>query len=103
MDADEKEISNFLRSFRGQFISGREIARRAGGKWKFRQDPHWAVPILTRLVEKGVLERDSTGHFRLRPKEKNEKKKWVSPEVQKILAKSGIDFKEIIEIEDEPA
>src|SRR4051812_42708314 len=98
MDADEKSICLFLRSFPGQFVSGREIARRAAGKWKFRQDGHWAVPILIRLVEKGAIERDSSGHFRLLAREKKQQrdKKWASPQMKKLLEQSGKDFSDTI-------
>ena len=102
MDADEKEICMYLKSWPGQFISGREISRRAGGKWRFREDPEWAGPALTRLAEKGIIESDTTGHYRLVAKAKKERpKKWVSPQIRKILQDSGKDFGEITKIEDE--
>ena len=67
-----KEICNFLKCHHGQFVSAREIARRAGGKWRFRDDPNWAMPILLRLVEKGFVESDAAGYYRLRPTEEEE-------------------------------
>jgi hypothetical protein len=97
MDADEKEICNYLKTFRGQFVSAREIARRAGGKWRFRDDPNWAAQILLRLSEKGILESDSAGYYRLRPTDRKKDKKWVSPQIKAILEKSGKDFGEILE------
>jgi len=101
MDADERDICIYLKSWLGQFVSGREIARRAGGKWRYRQDPEWAAPVLGRLVERGIIETDSTGHYRLIQKEKKEKpKKWVSPQIRKILEQSGKDFGGVTEIED---
>ncbi len=84
MDADEKDICDFLRSWPGQFVSHREICKRAGGKWRYREDQKWALPILTRMVEKGILESDASGHFRLLS-EKKEKKQSISPELQKLL------------------
>src|SRR5882724_10387736 len=42
MDADEQDICNYLKQWHKQFISGREICRRAGGKRRFRDDPYWA-------------------------------------------------------------
>lgn len=84
MDADEKDICDFLRSWPGQFVSHREICKRAGGKWRYREDQKWALPILTRMVEKGILESDASGHFRLLT-EKKEKKQSISPELQKLL------------------
>jgi hypothetical protein len=101
MDADEKQICVFLKSFSGQFISGREIARRAGGKVRYRQDERWAVPVLIRLVEKKVIESDSTGHFRLLAQEKKDRAKtWTSPQMKKILEQSGKDFSDTLNIED---
>ena len=65
MDADQNEISQFLRSFQDQFVSGKEICRRAGGKWRFREDPGWALPILRRMLESKLVETDIDGRFRL--------------------------------------
>ena len=101
MDADERSICTYLKSYSGQFISGREICRRAGGKWRYREDPQWATPVLSRLVEKKLIEEDSTGHYRLIIKEgKAKPKKWVSPQIRIILERSGKDFGKTIEIED---
>lgn len=97
MDADEREICDFLKSFRHEYIGAKEIAKRAGGKWRFREDPNWALPVLTRLVEKKFVETDGYGHFRLSMKEKKEKKQWLSPQLKKLLEQSGQEF----EIEDE--
>jgi hypothetical protein len=102
MELEEKEICTYLKSLRGQFISGREIARRAGGKWRHRDDPNWAVPFLGQLVEKKVIESDSTGHFRLIIREKDPQKKWVSPQMKRILENSGKDFTHVIDDEDLP-
>src|SRR5262245_28984098 len=101
MNADEREICLFLKSWQGQFVSGKEIARRAGGKWRFRNDPNWAAPLLTRLVERGIVDTDALGHFRLRPKEKDNRKTWVSPQMKKILERSGKDFKDVISVDEE--
>jgi hypothetical protein len=102
VNADEKEVCNFLKSWRGQFVSGREVARRAGGKWRFRDDPNWAMPILLHLVEKGFVESDAAGYYRLRPTEgKKKAQKWVSPQIKAILEKSGKDFSEALHIEDQ--
>ena len=93
MDADERDICNYLKSWPGEFVLGRDVARRAAGKWRFRQEPEWAAPVLVRLVEKGILEADSTGHYRLRASEqKSQPKKWMSPHLKTILEKSGKDF-----------
>ncbi len=105
MQSDEEDINLYLKSYPGQFISAREIARRAGGKVRYRNDPNWASPVLTVMVEKGVIESDSTGHFRLvvKKKENRRDKKWVSPQMRKILEDSGKDFTHVVnekELED---
>ncbi len=101
MDADERDICNYLRSWPGQFISAREISRRASGKKRFRAEPNWAAPVLSRLVERLIIESDATGHYRLLRKERDLRpKKWLSPEIKKILQDSGRDFA-VFEIEDE--
>ncbi len=93
LDADEKDICIFLESFPGEFISLREISRRAGGKHRFREDEDWAGPVLMRLVEKGLVEDDKAGHFRIIPRPKSdEKPKWVSPHLKEILKRSGKKF-----------
>jgi len=104
MEAEEKEICAYLKSMPGQFISGREIARRAGGKRRHQDDPQWAVKILAKLIEKKIIESDATGHYRLIIKEsrKDPRKKWVSPLVKSILEKSGKDFTHVISDEDLP-
>jgi hypothetical protein len=97
MDADETEVCTYLKAFRGQFVSPKELARRAGGKWRFRENPSWATPILLRLVEKGALECDASGYYRLREKDKQKSKKWVSPQIKAILEHSGKDFGDLLE------
>jgi hypothetical protein len=93
MDADEQEIVNYLKQWPKQFTSGREICRRAGGKWRFRDEPYWATEPLLRLVEKKILEMDGGGHYRLiQKKKKQEDKQWISPELKKILEESGKTF-----------
>ena len=103
MDADEREICHYLKGWPGQFVSVAEINRRAGGKRRGRQEPNWAVPVLTRLVEKGILESDSTGHYRLIARQKKDKKKqrWVAPHIQKILEKSGKSFEGVYDIRED--
>ena len=97
MDAEEREIFLFLKSWQHQFVSAREICRRAGGKRRFRQSPEWAKPFLGRMVERSILETDGNGHYRLKPiPKKSRQKRWVSPQIAKILQNSGKDFGEIV-------
>ena len=96
MDADQTEICQYLKSFQDQFVSGKEICRRAGGKWRFREDPTWAFPILRRMLESRVLETDIDGRFRLTqqsaPAKSTRKRVWISPAIQRILEESGKSF-----------
>lgn len=96
MDVDQNAICQFLRSWPGQFVSRREICRRAGGKWRYREDENWALPILQRMVENRLIEANDTGHFRLMKHEandpRNKKRVWISPAIRAILQKSGREF-----------
>jgi hypothetical protein len=102
MDSDEREIYYYLKSWKDHYISVLEICRRAGGKKRHRQDPEWAKPVLVRMLEKGIVETDPAGHYRLKPMapKGRKAKRWVSPQVAKILKESGKDFQEITMDED---
>jgi len=102
MQPEEREICAYLKSLPGQWVSARDIARRAGGKSRYRDEPHWAVPFLARLLEKKIIETDATHHYRLITKEDKKPKKWLSPQLKKILESSGKDFTHVIEDEDLP-
>lgn len=92
MNFDEQEIHDYLKGFGRQYVSAKEICRRAGGKKKFEKSPHWAIPILNAMVDKKILEVDSTAHYRIVPDDKGHKKKqWISPEIEKLLKEKGLD------------
>jgi hypothetical protein len=102
MDADERQIYYYLKAYKHEFISSREICRRAGGKRRFSNEPEWAKPVLNRMVERGILDHDAAGHYRLKPMDKKSaKKRWVSPQIQRILRESGKEFGDIAIHEDE--
>ena len=102
MDADERDICLYMKGFPGQFVSFAEISRRAGGKRRYRNEPEWATPVLYRMIEKGIIESDSTGHYRLKVRPKREKpSRWVSPQIRKILEKSGKEFDGVFEVDEE--
>jgi hypothetical protein len=93
LTTEEIEILHFLQSFPREFVSAKEISRRAGTKRRAREEPHWVRPFLTRLLHKELIETDDTGRYRCRqPKTERRKKKWVSPQIAKILQKSGKTF-----------
>jgi len=91
MDADEREIIQFLKPFGEQWVNAKEIARRAGGRKRFNEDPHWAKPVLQRLKERNVVDGDELGRYRIKQEpQKKHKGRWVSPDIEKILRESGI-------------
>lgn len=104
MDADEREIYYYVKSWGRDFVSAREISRRAGGKHKYRQTPAWAQPAIARMVERGILESDNASHYRVKAAPQKDQKglRRVSPQVAKILKESGKDFSETIKLEEDP-
>lgn len=99
MDADERDIVAYLKSWPGQYVSGREIAKRASNKRRFDREPNWAVPVLARMVEKGIIESDAMAHYRLLPETKHQKHEdAVSAELKKLLEQTGKEFTEGAEI-----
>lgn len=92
MDADEREIFQFLKSRGEEFVNAMEIARRAGGRKRFHEDPDWAKTFLVRMTERGILEVDPQGRYRIKPVGKRGKnKRWVAPDIAKILQESGVE------------
>ena len=101
MTADELYICNYLKGYPGQFVSLTEISRRASGKRRAQREPNWALVPLERLVETGVLEMNSDCRYRLKRREsKKEGKKWLSPQMRKILETSGKKFDAVLEVDD---
>ena len=92
MDTDERDIFQFLKTWGAEFTNAKEVARRAASKKKFYDDPEWAKPILMRMTERGILESDVQGRYRIKPvPKKKHGKKWVAPDIAKILQESGLE------------
>ena len=92
MDTDEREIYHFLKTWGSEFVGAMEIARRATSRKKFHEDPDWAKPILMRMADRGILEDDSSGRYRIKPVSRKDKnKRWVAPDIAKILQESGVE------------
>ena len=64
MSAEEKEIIEFLKSFPDRFVSGVEVAKRAGTRNRFAADKNWALPFLRRMEMDGLVESNDSGEFR---------------------------------------
>lgn len=93
MDAEEREIFLFLKTWGDHFVGVTEIARRSSNKKKFYDNPDWAKPVLVRMHERGVVEGNALGQYRVKPLVKKGKdKRWVSPEIAKILQENGVQI-----------
>jgi hypothetical protein len=91
MDSDERDIFQFLKSWGGKSVGAMEIARRAGNKARFFKEPDWAKPVLLQMADRGIVESDAHGRYRIKPvvnKDKN--KRWVAPDIAKILQENGL-------------
>jgi hypothetical protein len=64
---EEHRILAFLRSSPESFFSGGEICRKAANKKLAAKEPRWALPFLVSLADKGLIERDASGHYRAIP------------------------------------
>jgi hypothetical protein len=92
MDVDEREIFLFLKTYGSDYVAAREICRRAGGKKRYHEDHEWAKPILHRMIERGILETNMDGQFRVKPGQKKKKNdRWISPDIAKILKENGVE------------
>ena len=98
MDAEEKDIFRYLRSEPDNFLPASSICRHAGGKHKYHASPDWAKPALHRMVERGILETDASGSYRLKPAPaQNEKSQcWVSPQIAALLRKNNKKYEQVI-------
>ena len=95
MDADERDIFHFLKTRGSDYVGAMEIARRAGNKKRFYQDEDWAKPVLQRMAERGILEGDASGRYRIKPVSRKDKdKRWVAPDIAKILQESGVQVED---------
>ena len=67
MDSDERAIFDFLHTWGATFVGAKEICRRAANKKRFHEDAEWAKPVLLRLTDRGLLESDAAGKYRIKP------------------------------------
>jgi hypothetical protein len=97
MNYEACQIRSFLEAHPEQFVSARVIARRVGGRERFQEDPQWANPILTGMVESGCLESNAQGGYRLRKVEHtgDTTRMFLSPDVRRILEQSGMDLSKV--------
>ena len=77
--AEALEIIAYLKTAPNKFVSILEISRRAAGRRRFEEAPNWAKNLISPLVEAGILEVNSRGHYRLPLKERAESKPQAAP------------------------
>jgi hypothetical protein len=100
MDSDERDIFQYLKTWGTQFIGAKEVSRRAGGRKRAQKDADWAKPILIRMAERGILESDALGRFRVKPVSRQDRhKRWVSPEITKILGEGGVQVDDAADLD----
>jgi hypothetical protein len=63
MQFEEKQIVDYLKPMPGIFFSAAEIARKAGSRRQFHDDPSWPKPFLVSLADQGFLEGNMLGHY----------------------------------------
>ena len=91
MDAEEREVYDYLKNYGEEWVNAKEICRRAGGKRRFYQDNDWAKPVLQRMKDRQILESDIQGRYRIKPvAKKGRKGRWVSPDIKQILQEGGV-------------
>ena len=103
MDAAERDIYHYLKSRRPKSVPARDVSRHAGSKRKFHYNPDWAREPLTRMVDRGILETDAEGSYRLKPipRPNTKGKVWASPQIAELLKASGKAYDHLITAEDE--
>ena len=105
MDTDQNLICQFLKQSSDEFVSRKEVCRRADSKWRFREDEYWAVPVLMRMREDRIVESNDTGHYRLVKQNakdsQNKQRVWMSPAIRSMLKSSGQSFG-TIDLDKEP-
>ena len=101
LSAEEKLILEYLKPLGKAFASAKEVCRRAAGKSQFNTDPVWAKKHLKRLENRGLLETNPLGHYRIRRENEDGSKVPLDPRISKILSQSGQDFSKSFILDDD--
>lgn len=92
LGADANGILQYLSNFPTQFISVMEIARRAEGRNRFKEESRWANAAISQLLELSLIETDGNGRYRIKSKRKSKEaggNKFIAPAMREILEKSS--------------
>jgi hypothetical protein len=91
LGADANGILQYLGNFPTQFISVMEIARRAEGRGRFKEEARWAHVAISQLLELSLIETDGNGRYRIKSRRKSKEaggNKFIAPAMREILEKS---------------
>jgi hypothetical protein len=64
-EQDEKLVLDYLRAYPECFVSATEVARKAGGRQRFVEDPQWASRTLLNLLARRLVQMNESGHYRI--------------------------------------
>lgn len=94
MTQDELDILSYFKANPKTWVKAKELARLVGGKFRFEQNQDWAKPTLKKFLNKDLIEADSSGAYRLKPKTRVQKPRlFVTPEIAAALRRAGKDLK----------
>ncbi len=71
LSPEERLVMAYLATSPETFFSPSEVSRRAGDKEQYSENPTWAVPILSRLLVRGLVEADASGRYRILSREQS--------------------------------
>jgi hypothetical protein len=73
---EEQLIVNFLKVTPKAYFAPVEIAKKAGGRRMFDENPRWAAPLLPKLRDKDLLDQNDDGAYRyLTDEERDERER----------------------------
>lgn len=88
------DILSYFKANPKVWVKAKELARQVGGKFRFEQNPDWAKPTLKKFANKELIEVDSAGAYRLKPKQRDQRPRiFVTPEIAAALRRAGKDLK----------
>ena len=74
LSADEQTIIQYLSHCGETGASAREICRKASTKDRWKEDERWAMPLLSALKDKHLVETTPAGSYRAIPDHAKKKK-----------------------------
>jgi hypothetical protein len=68
VSAEEQIVVQYLQHCGENGASAREICRKASTKDSWKENERWALPFISSLMDKKLIERSPAGAYRLPPK-----------------------------------